>query len=548
MLALLPEPQIQFLDANGKPLVGGFLYTCIPGGTITDLKSSWKDAAGTQLNTNPVVLDSAGRATVFLDGFYHVFLEDSTHTAIYDLDNVSSSAFLSAITVQWQLYPAVETYVSGVSFTIPGNVTSDFPLGRRLKATLSASTLYGTVTGISAGGGPVVTTVTVIWDTGSLDATLSAIYTGILTPTNPSIPIRPTVLKNATTTLTVADMNQFIVGSNTVAMNFTLPTSLPSGTWCRIHNAGTNNITLIGTVNGSASPVMNPQDDAAMFFDGSSWWAIFKRVSNGVYTTSLSVGSEGGFPAFLVDNTGDVTVTGGADSIWHLIHGATQVITVGATHGVTIDTRGFMASDPLAALEIATKGYVDTLITSGSSSLSAATAINGLRLVPEPFYTLNPGRIWTAQTAGLSGFSGYYTLGATEGPNPGGWFHNVYIAANCNAYFHFFDAYAAGTVITVGTQYGWRIGYVATSLSATPANAGPWSAGHQPTPSSFSTVAPPKTTTAGTFTDSYDRIVIGPVALTPGWWSFFVQFYASASATITDFSIYGGLFMTLSAT
>jgi len=324
MLGLLPEPHIQFADANGKPLDGGFLYTCLPGGAITDLKASYQDAAGITPNANPVELDSAGRAIVFLSGFYHIFLTDALGVAIYDLDNVSASSFFSAITVQWQLYPAVATYLSGTTFSLPGNVASDFPLGRRVQAALSASVIYGTVTGVSAGGGPIITTVTVIWDTSTgLDGGLAGVYTGIITPMNvSSFPVTPGVLLNASQALTKTQMNQLIVGSSTGAMSFTLPTAIPSGTWTRIHNAGTNNITLVGTINLNASPILAPQADANLFFDGSSWWGSFFDAAHGSFTTSLEVGSENGFPAFTISDAGDVTVTGGTDTVWSLLHAA----------------------------------------------------------------------------------------------------------------------------------------------------------------------------------------------------------------------------------
>jgi hypothetical protein len=57
-----------------------------------------------------------------------------------------------------------------------------------VKATVSAGDIYGTVSNSTAGGSPVVTTVTVTWDSGELDSGLSAVWTGILTPGNPSIP------------------------------------------------------------------------------------------------------------------------------------------------------------------------------------------------------------------------------------------------------------------------------------------------------------------------------------------------------------------------
>lgn len=548
MLAPMPEPRIQFADANGKPLAGGFVYTCLPAGSITDLKASYQDAAGTMLNSNPVVLDSAGRATIFLNGFYHIFVEDSLNVAVYDVDNVSSQSFFSTVTVQWQLYDAVATYVSGTSFTIPGNVVSDFPIGLRLKAIVTAGTIYGTVSNSAAGGGPVVTTVTVIWDSGALDAGLSAIYTGIITPNNTSLPIVPVVAKNGTFVYTVADLNRFIVGTNTIAMNFTLPTTAPSGSITRIHNSGTANITLVGTVNGTASPVLTPNSEATLFFDGSAWYGIFYDAANGTFTTSLKVGSQGGFPAFQVDNTGDVTVTGGTDTIWNLIHGSTAVVQVDASANLTILTRGFLTTEPLTDKEMADKKYVDDTITAAIGGLSAEATLDGLQLVPHPY--ISAGGIadsnWEdANLLAISPFSGYYTLGSSAGLNPGGYFHNVFVSKACNAYFHFYDVFVTGDYSPLAIQYGWRIGYATSqAIGGYASTLSPFPLGHRPSPTSFSTTF--VKAGAGAFTDFFDHEVIGPVALTPGWYSFFVQLFLNDTGSISLFRIYGGLYMTLS--
>jgi hypothetical protein len=55
---------LQLLDNNGRPIAGGCVFTYVSG-TTTPL-ASYSDAAGMVLNSNPVILDSAGRARIFL--------------------------------------------------------------------------------------------------------------------------------------------------------------------------------------------------------------------------------------------------------------------------------------------------------------------------------------------------------------------------------------------------------------------------------------------------------------------------------------------------
>lgn len=78
----------QFLDANGDPLSGGKLYS-YAAGTTTPLVT-YSNAAGTTPNTNPVVLDAAGRATVYLGNANYKFrIDDSSDVTQDTIDNVS---------------------------------------------------------------------------------------------------------------------------------------------------------------------------------------------------------------------------------------------------------------------------------------------------------------------------------------------------------------------------------------------------------------------------------------------------------------------------
>jgi hypothetical protein len=68
MAALLPNPEPQFCDANGQPYAAGTIETYVPG-TSTP-KQTWLDPLQAALNTNPIVLDAAGRCVMYGDGDY----------------------------------------------------------------------------------------------------------------------------------------------------------------------------------------------------------------------------------------------------------------------------------------------------------------------------------------------------------------------------------------------------------------------------------------------------------------------------------------------
>lgn len=87
MATLLPEGKQSFTDGAGNPLVGGKLYT-YDAGTSTP-RPTYSDAAGTTPNTNPVVLDARGEATVFWSGTYKVVLKDAADAVIWSVDGIS---------------------------------------------------------------------------------------------------------------------------------------------------------------------------------------------------------------------------------------------------------------------------------------------------------------------------------------------------------------------------------------------------------------------------------------------------------------------------
>lgn len=90
MAVLYTQHFVQFFDDNGDPLSNGKLYSYAAGTTTP--KATYTTAAGDVANANPVILDSAGRAKVFLVGSYKFTLTDSNDAVIETTDNVSSFA------------------------------------------------------------------------------------------------------------------------------------------------------------------------------------------------------------------------------------------------------------------------------------------------------------------------------------------------------------------------------------------------------------------------------------------------------------------------
>lgn len=77
----------------------------------------------------------------------------------------------------WEIRGNATTYVSGTTFTMPGDQTAFFVAGRRVKAA-GAATIYGGIVSSSYNGS--VTTATIAGDSGAtLDASLSNVQLGI---------------------------------------------------------------------------------------------------------------------------------------------------------------------------------------------------------------------------------------------------------------------------------------------------------------------------------------------------------------------------------
>src|SRR5450631_1424390 len=89
--ALSPYPQFRAFDSGGVPLAGGLVYTYLAG-TNTP-QPTYQDASGLVPNTNPVTLDTTGKATIRLtSGVSYKFVITDVSGATQDtIDNYTSS-------------------------------------------------------------------------------------------------------------------------------------------------------------------------------------------------------------------------------------------------------------------------------------------------------------------------------------------------------------------------------------------------------------------------------------------------------------------------
>jgi hypothetical protein len=89
-VALYPFTKSQFFDNNGRPCVGCKLFS-YSAGTTTPLLT-YRDSAGVIPNTNPIVMDAAGRADVWMTPVaYKFIMQTSAGVTLWSEDNISSA-------------------------------------------------------------------------------------------------------------------------------------------------------------------------------------------------------------------------------------------------------------------------------------------------------------------------------------------------------------------------------------------------------------------------------------------------------------------------
>lgn len=89
MPAFSPNAKQQFLNSAGGPLVGGKVFTYEAGTTLPQVTYTTSD--GTVPNTNPVILDTNGEASIWLgQNAYKFVVKNSGDVLVYTVDNLAS--------------------------------------------------------------------------------------------------------------------------------------------------------------------------------------------------------------------------------------------------------------------------------------------------------------------------------------------------------------------------------------------------------------------------------------------------------------------------
>ena len=114
---VIPSPVFTGIDSNGDPFSGGKLHTYAAGTTTN--QATYSDVNLTSANANPVILDSAGRATIYIPAgaSFKYVLKDSDDVTIWTADNINavptSTATLDVTVTAGEALSALEAvYIS----------------------------------------------------------------------------------------------------------------------------------------------------------------------------------------------------------------------------------------------------------------------------------------------------------------------------------------------------------------------------------------------------------------------------------------------------
>ena len=181
---LSPVFNSQIVDENGNPATGWLINTYIANSSTP--ATTYTDSTGGTPQSNPIVINTLGFPTVgqiWLTGgvTYKLELTNASGTVKKTEDQISGVNDLTLSQDEWLAGPT-PTYISSTQFSLVGDQTSAFHVGRRVKYTVSAGTGYGTIT---ASAFTSLSTITVD-STGSnpLDSGLSAVSYGLLRADN----------------------------------------------------------------------------------------------------------------------------------------------------------------------------------------------------------------------------------------------------------------------------------------------------------------------------------------------------------------------------
>ena len=303
----------QFFDSNGVPLAAGLLYT-YAAGTSTP-QATYTTSSGSIANSNPIVLDAAGRVSteIWLTAgqAYKFVLQTYAAVQIWSFDNITgvndfSSATATNLTVTGTLTASGTIAGSGFTnyFATPPAIGGTTPANgtfTNLLATVSAtlptpgqfdnSTAGATTAFVQRAIGNLSSIITV-----STASTLTNAAAGALIYCTPS----------ANIVITLPPSSGLVVGTQINFVNINPST-------VQLHGNGADVINFIGS-GTSVAPVLLTNDTATLIWTGGVWNVIGGSIEwqyqSARFGSNLSANGYQKLPSGLIVQWGVTTSSG----------------------------------------------------------------------------------------------------------------------------------------------------------------------------------------------------------------------------------------------
>jgi len=448
-LSLMPYPRIRFFTANGTaPLVGGKIYTYQPGSTTP--KTTYQDFLSVTPNAWPVVLDGNGEAIIYLDGLYDV--------QIFDMNGVqqtgggtniagAGSTFSQTASSEWVSPGDVPTYISPTSFSVPGDKIGTYTVGTKIKSTCTSGTVYSTIASCVYSS---VSTITVVNQVGVLDAGLDAankLFIALQKAESPSDPIPPVVIKTGDYTITKGDVNTILVANKASSIIFILPsaTVFPSGSWIEIKNIGAGNLTITGTIDGAANPVLTQYSGKVLWTDGTNYY-----MSGGYGSVNAdNLLGDGAYREAKTENVADSIVR--RDASGNFAAGTITANLTGNADTATNATNATNSTNATNATNASGTGTALYATETGLTTIRGAVASNGTITYGSGF-TVNKGAAGLYTLVWTSNFSAPpSTIPTAKGSGSVNYVANVYSDATSSSIINIVNL--TGTYIDVAFSF-----------------------------------------------------------------------------------------------
>ena len=398
----------QWLDASGDPYSGGKLYLD-DAGTSTN-RTSYKDNAGSVAHTNPIVLDSSGRIPSgnnawVVAGDVKVILHDSADVLIFTQDDYVAQGDNSAAgDGEWVASDLVPTRTANTIFTLPGDNTAIFHVGRRLKL-VDSTTVYATIT-VSAY--TTLTTLTVVVDGGTaLTASLASLSYSLLNADNTSDPGRPrnlTMVNDGATIKFGADQDVTLTHVHNTGLNLSSAGIINTEVEIISANSGASAGPLLALSRDSANPANDDLIGTVSFKGENNADEAIVYGSIDVKILDVADGAEDGRVGFNVMRAGTLTQSLALKENEIEMNAATIDIngdvTMGSTHELTLSNIGTNTLFKASGSIYSGRNYAGTYVENGAQGLFLYDAVSTTYVAVRIYDTSGGSPIWHHRIAG----------------------------------------------------------------------------------------------------------------------------------------------------